>query len=136
MTRRRKFVVAVLTLMGGTFLAFMILLVMALIDVFNSWNRIEWEEELMYTCTACLKADPTKCKTGGMSWYNSSLNTEEDVREWVAFRLCDEVVPEQEEREKHTCGDWVLDRREEIFDIRCTSRLERRVKSGPWIFHN
>jgi hypothetical protein len=126
MTRGKKFVVAVLTLMGGTFLAFVILLIMFIRDC----NRTEWEEKLMYTCTACLKTDPTKCNTQGMSWYYSSLNTEEDVRERAAFRLCDEVVSPEEEQEKHTCGDWVLHRREETFDIRCTSRLERRVK--PW----
>jgi hypothetical protein len=94
------------------------------------------EERVMYDCTACLKKDPTRCKTIQQTWWSMvDVKTEEDAKEHVAFELCREVVPPEERRVKHTCGDWVLDQRDEVFDIRCTSRLERRKKSWMDAIH-
>jgi hypothetical protein len=92
----------------------------------------ETEERVMYDCTACLKKDPTRCKTIEQDWWSMvDVKTEEDAREHVAFRLCHEVVPPGEDAVKNICGDWVLDQRDQVFDVRCTSRLERRKK--PWM---
>lgn len=94
------------------------------------------QERVMYTCTACLKSNPARCKKLRMDWWSNptALKTEKDVRESIAFDLCREVVPEEQDDKENICGDWVLHRPDEIFDFNCTSRLERRKKTwylGP-----
>jgi hypothetical protein len=32
------------------------------------------------------------------------------------------------ERIKHICVDWVLDERDQVFDVRCTSRIAREKR--------
>jgi hypothetical protein len=117
-------------IVGGFSLFFLGATLLFLVLLFTG-VLIETEEQVMYDCTACLKKDPTRCKTIQQDWSMYEVKTEDDARKYVAFRLCFEVVPPEERRVKNTCGDWVLDRRDEVFDFRCTSRIARRKE--PWM---
>jgi hypothetical protein len=117
-------------IVGGTGLFFLAATLLFLVLLFTG-VLIETEEQVMYDCTACLKKDPTRCKTIEQQWWMVDVKTEEDARKQIAFDLCFEVVPPEERRVKHTCRTWVLKQRDEIFDIRCISRIARRKK--PWM---
>jgi hypothetical protein len=113
--------------LGGAAVSFVIAILVFCYLLLFTRVLAPWQQETMYTCTACLKADPKHCKTLQTDWEHPYFE-EEDVRKTLANRLCDEVIPPEEDRVKNTCGHWANDKRDEIFDMRCTSRIERRKK--------